>query len=101
MGKAAGADLIEGKLTLPLILLLESKPDLADQLEIVMIDGSYEGVSREKLLRALESTGALDSARGTARDFALAARKNLEVLPETEYREALGDLPAFVIDRDR
>jgi octaprenyl-diphosphate synthase len=101
MGKAAGADLIEGKLTLPLILLRESRPDLADQLEIVMIDGSYEGVSREKLLRALESTGALDSARGRARDFALAARKNLEVLPETEYREALGDLPAFVIDRDR
>jgi octaprenyl-diphosphate synthase len=101
LGKAAGADLVEGKLTLPLILLRESKPDLADQLEIVMIDGTYDGVSRDKILRALKSTGAFDSARQTAHGYARAARKNLEVLPETEYREALGDLPAFVIDRDR
>jgi octaprenyl-diphosphate synthase len=101
LGKAAGADLIEGKLTLPLILLREARPDIADQLEIVMIDRSYDGVSRAKLFYSLESSGALDSARQIARDYARAARKNLEVLPETEYREALGDLPTFVIERSR
>jgi octaprenyl-diphosphate synthase len=101
LGKAAGADLIEGKLTLPLILLRNQDADLADQLEIVMIDGGYHGVSRKKLLSALEHSGCLDQARKRAYEYASAARKNLEVLPETEYREALGDLPAFVIERNR
>jgi octaprenyl-diphosphate synthase len=101
LGKAAGADLIEGKLTLPLILLRNADPDMADQIEIIMVDGSYEGVSRRKLARSLEKSGCLDQARQRAFEYAAAARKNLEVLPETEYRETLGILPAFVIERNR
>lgn len=101
IGKAAGADLIEGKLTLPLILLRNSDPEMADQLEIVMIDRSYDGVSRKRLAQALERTGSLELARKRAYEYAEAARKNLEVLPQTEYREALGDLPSFVIERNR
>jgi octaprenyl-diphosphate synthase len=101
LGKAAGADLVEGKMTLPLILLRNTDPDIADQMEIVMIDRSYEGVSRGKLLTALERSGSIDEARRRAWAFAEDARKNLEVLPETEYREALGDLTSFVIERNR
>lgn len=101
LGKAAGADLIEGKLTLPLILLRNGDPEMADQMEIVMIDHSYEGISRKRLIKALERAGSLDQARQRAYEYAGAALKNLEVLPETEYREALGDLPSFVIERNR
>jgi len=101
LGKAAGADLIEGKLTLPLILLRNTDPEAADQMEIVMIDRSYDGVSRKKLFNALERSGALETARQRAYQYADAARKNLEVLPDSEYREALGELPAFVIGRSR
>jgi len=101
LGKAAGADLIEGKLTLPLILLRNLDAEVADQLEIVMIDRSYDGVSRKKILRSLETSGCLDQARERAYEYASAAIKNLEVLPETAYCEALGDLPAFVIERNR
>lgn len=101
LGKAAGADLIEGKLTLPLILLRNADPEMADQIEIVLIDGSYQGISRQKLVRSLIQSGCLDQARQRAFEYAFAARKNLEVLPETAYREALGDLPAFVIERSR
>jgi len=101
LGKAAGADLLEGKLTLPLILLRNSDPEMADQLEIVMIDRSYEGVSRKRLAQALERSGSLELARNRAYEYAEAAIKNLEVLPQTEYREALGDLPSFVIERNR
>ena len=101
LGKAAGADLIEGKLTLPLILLRNSDPEIADQLEIVMIDRSYDGVSRKRLAQALDRSGSLELARHRAYEYAEAARKNLEVLPQTEYLEALGDLPSFVIERNR
>ena len=101
LGKAAGADLIEGKLTLPLIFLRNSDPDTADQMEIVMLDRSYNGISRKRLINALERSGSLDLARQRAYEYSHAARKNLEVLPETEYREALGELPSFVIERRR
>ena len=101
LGKAAGADLLEGKLTLPLILLRNVDPDAADQIEIVMIDRSYDGVSRKKLVNSLKRSGALESARQRAYEYASAARKILEVLPDSEYRDALGDLPTFVIERNR
>src|SRR6476646_7126921 len=99
LGKAAGADLIEGKLTLPLILLRNADTEMADQIEIVMIDGSYDGVSRKKVIGALESSGCLELARERAYEYASAAIKNLEVLPETGYLEGLGRLPNFVIER--
>ena len=101
LGKAAGADLLEGKLTLPLILLRSANAEMADQIEIVMIDRSYDGVSRGKLIRALETSGCLKQARERAYEYANAAIKNLEVLPETEYRQALGILSSFVIERNR
>ena len=101
LGKRAGADLVEGKLTLPLILLRNADPDVADQLEIVMLDKSYSGISREKLVNALKRSNSLEMARQRAYQHAESAIKNLEVLPQTEYLEALGDLPSFVIERNR
>jgi octaprenyl-diphosphate synthase len=101
LGKAAGADLVEGKLTLPLILLKDSDPAVAEQLEIVMIDRSYEGVSRSRLLSKLDRSGAIEASRRRAREFAGAARKNLDVLPQTEYRVALDAFASFVVERSR
>jgi octaprenyl-diphosphate synthase len=101
LGKAAGSDLTEGKMTLPLILLRDSFPDVAEELRKVMLDGNYDRYSRRELVDHLEGSRSLDAARQRAYEFAEAARKNLDVLPETEYRGALGDLPAFVIERNR
>ena len=101
LGKASGADLAEGKLTLPLILLRNKRPEIVEALRTVMYDGNYARISRDHLLDMLKRDGTLDETRSRAEEYASAARKNLDVLPETEYREALGDLPAFVIERNR
>jgi geranylgeranyl pyrophosphate synthase len=66
-----------------------------------MLDGNYGRVSRQELLELMDHGDAVENARLRAYDYAEAARKNLEVLLQTEYREALGDLPAFVIERNR
>ena len=101
LGKAAGVDLLEGKLTLPLIYLLETEQDMRAAVRSVMRDGSYETISRAALMRAAEQSGATERARRRAHDFATAARKSLDVLPHTKYRDALSSIPTFILERDR
>lgn len=100
LGKAAGADLLEGKLTLPLILLARDHPQIKDELKEILTDGVYQNGSRASIKKKLESNGTVESIRGVARSFAEKARKNLEVLPKTEYCFALDEIPSFVIERN-
>jgi octaprenyl-diphosphate synthase len=101
LGKAAGVDLLEGKLTLPLIYLLETNRDRRSDVQAVMRAGNYEAISRASLMRAAEESGAIERARRRAHDFATAARKSLDVLPNTKYRDALSSIPTFILERDR
>src|SRR5439155_14745872 len=59
LGKPAGADLIEGKVSLPLILLLQREPEMRAPIQTVISEGGYHTVSRQSLVDALERTGAL------------------------------------------
>ncbi len=101
LGKASGADLLEGKVTMPLLLLLQKEPSMKRDLEQIMHDGGYENVSRESLLSKLENYGLLDETRRRAFGFAEKARKNLEVLGNSKYREALEEIPTYMIERNK
>ena len=101
LGKPAGADLLEGKVTLPLIYLLESDPSQREAVRAVMREGSYGEVSRATLLRAAERAGAVRRARARAAEYVELAVSALDALSPSEYRDALRSLPAFVLERDR
>lgn len=101
LGKAAGADLLEGKLTLPLILAVAKDASIKPELEAIMHEGEYVNYSRETLYEKLESFGTIDETRRRAYQYAARAQKNLEVLPENEYRLALEDIPAYMIERSK
>ena len=101
LGKAAGADLIEGKLTLPLILLVEKDETVRKELEKVMFDGDYENVSRDSILERLKVHGTLEETRRRAYQFAEKAEKNLATLNETEYRLTMEAIPGFMIERNK
>jgi geranylgeranyl pyrophosphate synthase len=90
---------LEGKLTLPLILLVKENPAIRKDLEQIMTDGDYSSVRRETILEKLENTGILSDTRKRAYGFAAQARKNLELLEKTEYRKALEEIPAYMIER--
>jgi octaprenyl-diphosphate synthase len=100
LGKASGADLLEGKLTLPLILLVNNEPNAKSDLESIMLHGNYESISRNSLLDKLNGGGFLNETRKRAYTFADLAIKNLEILPETKYRLALEEIPSYMIERN-
>lgn len=99
LGKAAGADLLEGKVTLPLILLMKNSPSIREDLDAIMLSGKYESMSREQLMASLVEHKIIDLIRDRAQDFADRAIKSLEVFHKTEYRSALEAIPSFVIQR--
>jgi octaprenyl-diphosphate synthase len=101
LGKPAGADLIEGKVSLPLIFLLQRDPDMRDAIQSVISDGGYVNVARSVITEALERTGALHLAKERAVEYAESARSSLDGLDHTPHAEALASIPAYIVERDR
>ena len=101
LGKAAGADLLGGKVTLPLIYLMAADASVTSMVQRVLLDGSYHSVSQEELRAALDRTGALEKACAMADQYAENARKALDDLPDSEYADSLRALPTYVLKRDR
>jgi octaprenyl-diphosphate synthase len=101
LGKAAGADLLGGKVTLPLIYLRDAEPKSLEMVQTVLREGKYGSVKQEDLLEAITRTGALTQARARADEYAEEARAALDSLPDSEYSDSLRALPAYILDRDR
>jgi octaprenyl-diphosphate synthase len=101
LGKATGADLLGGKVTLPLIYLREAEPNTLEMLQTVLREGRYATVSQQELCEALARTGALDHARDRADEYAENARAALEKVPDSEYCDSLRSLPSYILNRDR
>jgi octaprenyl-diphosphate synthase len=100
LGKACGVDLVEGKLTLPLIYLLETSSEYRELMQTVIRERGYTSVSRASLVAAVNQSGALDRARAVANRYARAASNSLDSLPESEYCDSLRSIPAYVLERD-
>jgi octaprenyl-diphosphate synthase len=101
LGKAAGADLLGGKVTLPVIYLMEALPEMRETVKEILRTGSYTAIAQKDLRDAVEQTGALARARARADQYAENARAVLDILPGSEYCESLKALPTYVLDRDR
>ncbi len=98
MGKNAGDDLAEGKITLPLIHAM----DRATAGQQAVIREAIENGDRDALTeirQIIESTGALAYTCARAREHAGLARQSLEALPPSQYRDALGALADFSVSR--
>jgi len=101
LGKPAGADLLEGKVSLPLIFLLQREPEMRSLVQTVISEASYETVSRAFLQEALERSGALQLALERAIEYALAARAAVEGLPDSTHAQVLASIPSYIVERDR
>jgi octaprenyl-diphosphate synthase len=101
LGKAAGADLLGGKVTLPLIYLRELEPASLEMIQNVVREEKYGSIRQQDLLEAITRSGALEQARHRANEYAEEARAALDALPESEYGDSLRALPTYILDRDR
>jgi len=101
LGKPAGVDLPEGKITLPLIYLLEREPSIGRRASEIIQAGAYTSFTRGDLIEVAQSSGALDEARNQARLYADTARRALDRVPFSDYTEALRDIPDFIVERER
>jgi octaprenyl-diphosphate synthase len=100
LGKAAGVDLLEGKMTLPLIYLLEESPATKAAAQSVMREGSYGEHPRANFMREAERVGALERARRRASSYAEAAAASLDALRPSQYADALRSIPSFILERE-
>jgi octaprenyl-diphosphate synthase len=101
LGKAAGADLLGGKVTLPLIYLRDAEPQMLEMVQTVLREGKYDTVAQEDLREVMVHTGALEKARTRADEYAENACAALDNLPESDYCDSLRALPAYILNRDR
>ncbi len=101
LGKPIGNDLREGKVTLPMIYLLQAcTPEEAQKPARVFQDGGFQNVTFAEIVKMVERYGALDAARNKAKEFAEEAKRCLRIFPESVYKDALMSLPDFIIARE-
>jgi octaprenyl-diphosphate synthase len=100
LGKPAGNDLREGKVTLPMIYALESASKEERQaVETVMADGNYDQIPFMGVLQVLEHHGTIARAYERAHAFTSRARELLSPFPESPAQRALLAVIDMVTDR--
>jgi octaprenyl-diphosphate synthase len=95
-GKALLGDLLEGKLTLPLIRALAEAPGLEPDVAAVR---AGDGRAAQRLADAVRASGACDSVRALARDETAKALASLDLLPPSSAREMLGGVARELASR--
>jgi len=101
LGKAIGADLAEGKLTLPVLLALEAQPELAAQL--ASLGGGAQPSDRAAtmaVVAALRETGAIVAAQERVRRELQAALGALQSLEPSPALMALSAVTEVIGSRD-
>ena len=95
VGKTLGTDLEKGKLTLPILNLLEA----ASESQRTMINQrilDQKELDLPGLVGISEYEGALGGAVDTALELLVSCREDLEVLGDSEYKDALLQITRFL-----
>lgn len=101
LGKPVANDIREGKLTLPVIYLMEEGNDEHRlMIETVVRERGFESVRREEVLRLIHEKGTLKRARAEAERYAREAIESLSIFPPSPYRQALLSVPRFIVERE-
>ncbi len=102
LGKAIGADLREGKRTLPLIATLDrAAPGERARIQALLKSHALDPDEIEEIRRLVVKYEGVDYAMGRAHGYAQSAKEALGVFADSEDKETLALVADFVVDRDR
>jgi octaprenyl-diphosphate synthase len=102
LGKAVGADLREGKRTLPLIAALGRAGDGdRERIQSILRNPGMGEPEIDEIRRLVVKHDGIEYALGQARRYAQAAKEDLTPFPASEEKETLSLIADYVVDRDR
>ena len=99
VGKPVGLDLIEGKVTLPTLLLMERYPQ--DSSIDALFRGNSPEANHKRVLEMLRNSSILSDSYAVAGEFCDQAKRTLLQLPDTREKRSLMELASYVLERRR
>lgn len=101
LGKPIGGDLRGGIVTLPTMLYLETADDRGREAVRQVIEGEDRTDDQvDRVIRLIESSGALKRAQAEAERLVEEAKASLAGFPDVPARQSLLNLADFVVQRD-
>jgi all-trans-nonaprenyl-diphosphate synthase len=95
LGKPVGSDLIQGNLTAPVLFALEEFPQMRE----LILRELAEPQDLQQVLEWVYQSEGIPRSRQLARDYAQRAAEALQVLPDSEARQALLQMVDYVLER--
>ncbi len=99
LGKRLGADLVEGKATLPLIRACNAEPRLRERLALLADGKETAGNLAGEVIDAVKRSGGVEAARALARDQTRSAMAALQQVPDGPHRRALAEAAVMLTER--
>lgn len=97
LGKQAGKDLLEGIYTLPLILAMENNQKA---FESVLSEDGYTEEEVANIINLVKENGGVDKAMKIAQKYSKKAFRDINKLPNNEYKEILLDIATRLLERN-
>lgn len=100
LGKRLGKDLMEGKITLPVIELLKKSEEREEIISIIRSD-NFSEKSLRRILQYLEKYKCIESSMEIAKNYVERAKRALEVFPDSIYRQTLFRVADYILLRNK
>ena len=99
-GKGVGLDLLQGKVTLPLIYTLKQSPKVDVENILGILNNGLNQKSLTKVVKFINDSGGIEYARKKASYLGNQSLEFISEFPRSRYRESLETLITFTINRD-
>jgi octaprenyl-diphosphate synthase len=101
LGKTPGIDFLKGRLTLPLILFFKNSSSKEKKVLKQLFAGKNNGGGNfQKARKIILESKYLDQSYQKAEEFSLLAKKQLESINDSAYKQGLLELADYVVNRD-
>lgn len=96
IGKKSGKDLEDGIYTLPLILSMKNNPE---EIKKALDKDKYSKEEIDDIIRLVRENGGVEEAKNMAERYSQKAFRDINKLPDNEYKQVLFEVTEKLISR--